>query len=169
MTRKRDFWSAGACCLLLFGVLTTTRAAGLPPYSLIYDPARNPFSDSRAALDLARQSGRRVLIELGGGWCRWCQLLDRFLSDNQEVRQALQRRFVVVKINVSDANGNADFLAGLPPLPGYPHIFVARRDGHIIHSQDTAELLENGRYSQQRVLAFLERWRIPDDDNGAAR
>lgn len=133
----------------------------LPTYSRNYDPSRDPFADGRAALLLAGQTGRQVLIEVGGNWCSWCHLLDRFLAENIQVRKKLNRHFVVLKVNVSEENENADFMAGLPRPSGYPHIFISDRRGHIIYSKDTAELVENGKYSQQRFVEFIDRWKLP--------
>lgn len=158
---------AGVAFVLLAGAMPAVAASGLqPPYSRGYDPARDPFIDGRDALALARQTNRRVLIELGGDWCRWCQALEHFLTRDTRLNEQLHRDFVVLKVNVSEENDNAEFLAGLPPNLGYPHIYVSDADGRIIHSQDTADFLRNGRYDEQRILAFLERWRAPRATGG---
>ena len=133
----------------------------LPPYSQAYDPARDPFADGRAALKLARETNRRVLIEVGGDWCRWCHVLNKFLAENNDIREQLHRYFVILKVNVSEANDNADFMAGFPQPLGYPHIYITESDGRIIFSKDTAELLENSRYSVQRFQQFIDKWKLP--------
>ena len=143
--------------------------AVVPAYSRAYDPARDPYADGRDALALARDTDRRVLIELGGEWCQWCHVLERFWNRNARVRAALDRHFVLLKVNVSEENDNATFLAGLPPNLGFPHIYVAADDGQILHSQDTAEFLVDGHYDERRMLGFIERWRTPDDDVEAER
>ncbi len=145
--------------LMAQGATSAVVAEGLPSYSQGYDPARDPFADGRDALALAQRTQRRVLIELGGEWCQWCKALDRFLSDNERVHEPLHRHFVVLKVNVSEENDNAEFLAGLPENLGYPHIYVAAGDGRVLHSQDTAQFLADGRYDEARVLDFIERWR----------
>ena len=124
--------------LLWGGQLESSQAEGLPAYSLGYDSARDPFSDGRAALQLARQTDRMVLIEV-------------------------HERFVVLKVNVDDNTDNAEFLSAFPPALGYPHLYITSNDGSIVHSQDTAEFLQNGKYSQQRVLDFLEHWGLQDE------
>jgi len=149
--------------LLSGGQPETSQAAGLPAYSLGYDPARDPFSDGRDALQLARETDRMVLIEVGGDWCSWCHILDRFLNRHPIIRTKLHKRFVVLKVNVDDSNHNAVFLSVFPPALGYPHLYVTSNDGAIVHSQDTAEFLQNEKYSQQRVLGFLDRWGMQDE------
>lgn len=148
--------------VLLSCLATQSMAASkLPPYSLSYSPTRDPFADGRDALMLAHQTKRRVLIELGGSWCGWCMALEQTIASDQQVSEQLHRYFVVLKVNISEENENADFLTGLPPNRGYPHIYVAGVDGQIIHSQDTGKFLTDGRYDARRILAFIERWRQP--------
>lgn len=148
--------------LVLYLLAPIVSAAGaFPAYSQVYDPARDPFADGRAALQLAKQTRRRVLIEAGGNWCSWCHLLDRFMTENKRVREKLDRNFVVLKINISEENDNADFMAGLPKPLGYPHIYISDADGRILYSKDTAELLEKGRYSEMRFVNFLDQWKQP--------
>ena len=160
----RSLGVIGLVGLLLWGgSLETLRAQELPAYSLGYDPARDPFSDGRDALQLARETDRLVLIEVGGDWCSWCHVLDRFLDRHPAIWSKLHERFVVLKVNVDDSNDNAEFLAAFPPAMGYPHMYVTRNDGSVVHSQDTAEFLRDGKYSQQRFLAFLDRWGRQDE------
>ncbi len=144
--------------LLLFLVALPLQAEPLPPWSRGYDPARDPAADGRAAIALAKRTGRYVLIELGGDWCVWCRRLDRFLAEHPDLEARLYRQFVLLKVNVSEENGNAEFLAGLPPFTGYPHAFVADGDGRILHSQDVTEWQADGDYSPARFRAFLDRW-----------
>ena len=129
-------------------------------YSVEYDPNRDPFVDGRAAIKLAKHTNRRILIEVVGDWCKWCHILDKFISSDQQIKNALYKTFVVLKVNVSDENLNEKFLSAFPKAFGYPHMYITESDGHIIHSQDTAEFLVNKKYSKQKFLQFLEKWRL---------
>ena len=156
---RRSVWVICLAGLLLWGGQhEALQAEGLPAYSLGYDSARDPFSDGRAALQLARQTHRKVLIEVGGDWCSWCHVLDRFLNQHAAISTTLHQRFVVLKVNVDDSNDNAGFLSAFPPAMGYPHLYVTRSDGAVVHSQDSGEFLHKGRYSAQRILGFLDHW-----------
>lgn len=149
----------GACLFtLLITGFANTGAQEIPEYSRSYDPDRDPFTDSNKALQYATQTGRRVLIALGGDWCSYCLQLDDFITGDQQLHAALYDRFVVLKINVSEDNMNEDFRAGLPEINGYPHFFISRSDGSILYSKDTSQLLEDGTYSRTRFLQFLEAW-----------
>ena len=130
----------------------------LPAYSQVYDETRNPNADGRSALKLAKETGRKVLIEVGGDWCRWCHVLDKFIKDHPAVEKRLHETFVLLKVNISDENDNAEFMSAFPPAQGYPHMYVTDSSGNILHSQDTAEFRENKQYSERLFMIFFDRW-----------
>ncbi|MBE9559660.1 MAG: thioredoxin family protein [Proteobacteria bacterium] len=130
----------------------------LPIFSLIYDEQRDPYADGRKALKLAEETHRKVLIEVGGDWCSWCHVLDRFIKDHPQVESRLHEIFVVLKVNISDSNDNVEFMRAFPRAHGYPHMYITDSSGTILHSQDTADFRENKKYSEQRFNAFFDRW-----------
>jgi len=149
--------------LLLFFALTLNVYASqinnaLPAYSRVYDASRNPNADGRAALALAKETQRKVLIEVGGDWCGWCHVLDRFIKNHSEVEKRLHETFVVLKVNISNENDNAEFMRAFPPAQGYPHMYITDSSGTILHSQDTSEFRENKKYSEKRFKIFFDRW-----------
>lgn len=147
--------------LFLFFILAKSSfAAPLPEYSLKYDPTRNAFEDGRDAIKLAKSTNRRILIELGGDWCKWCHLLDRFLDENPEIKKELHQTFVFLKVNVSDENDNAEFLKVFPAPLGYPHMYVTEKNGKLLLSKDTADFLVNKKYSAERFKVFFKKWKI---------
>lgn len=139
-------------------LLAQTDLDSLPEYSIHYDPQRDPYQDGRDAIKLADATNRRVLIEVGGDWCRWCHVLDRFLEQNPDIKHKLHQTFVMLKINVSDTNENSQFLAAFPKPLGYPHMYIAEKNGNILLSKDTADFLSNGQYSRQQFLDFFSQW-----------
>jgi thioredoxin-related protein len=134
---------------------STAIAANLPTYSKIYDDQRDPFKDAAAAIALAKETNRQVLIEIGGNWCSWCHKMDSFLAKNPDVYDALHSQYVLLKISVSDSNENDAFMKSLPPVLGYPHMYVSTAQGKMILSKDTAELLDGNDYSKSLWLNFL--------------
>lgn len=132
----------------------------LPTYSTTYDPKRDAFKDGAAAVKLATETNRRILIELGGNWCKWCHIMDDFFDKNPDIKQQLHETFVMLKINVSDANNNAEFLKSFPKPLGYPHMYVSEYDGSVLWSQDTAEFVSSGQYTRESFLAFFKRWKV---------
>jgi thioredoxin-related protein len=132
----------------------------LHDYSKIYDPDRDPFEDGNNALQNAKETQRRVLIEVGGDWCSPCHKLEHFITNTPAIYKQLHNNFVLLKINVSDENYNEPFLNGFPKTFGYPHIFITENDGSIIYSGDTVQLLENGSYVMDRFSLFLDKWSL---------
>jgi len=130
----------------------------LPKYSKVYDEKSDPFKDANAAITLAKKTQRNVLIEIGGNWCTWCKKMDEFLLKNPEVYQKLHNEFVLLKVSVSDSNENEAFMKSLPPVLGYPHMYVSTSSGKMVLSKDTAELLNGEHYSKKQWLAFLNKW-----------
>ncbi len=132
----------------------------LPVYSRVYDEKRNPNADGLEALKLAKETHRLVLIEVGGDWCSWCHIMDRFIKEHPNVESRLHQTFVVLKVNISDVNDNAEFMAAFPSARGYPHMYITDSSGSILFSQDTAEFRENKQYSEKRFMSFFDRWQI---------
>lgn len=133
-------------------------SAELPVYSHVYDASRNPNADGRDALKLAKETNRKVLIEVGGDWCSWCFVLDRFIKEHPKVASRLHLTFVLLKVNISDENDNIEFMAAFPPAQGYPHMYVTDSDGNILSSKDTADFRENKKYSEGRFMDFIDHW-----------
>jgi len=136
----------------------------LPEYSKVYDDQRNPYNDANAALALAKKTNRNVLIEIGGNWCTWCHKMDAFLLKNPNIYKELHSKYVLLKINVSDTNENDDFMKALPPVLGYPHMYVSTASGKMLLSKDTAELQDNNGYSTEYWLDFLEQWQLKEQN-----
>ncbi len=135
----------------------------LPLFSKVYDDKRDPFKDAQAAITLAQQTNRNVLIEIGGNWCTWCHKMDAFLEKHPKIYQALHNNYVLLKVSVSDSNENEAFMKSLPPVQGYPHMYVSTSTGQMLLSKDTAELLDNLEYSETYWLSFLAKWQVKNN------
>ena len=70
----------------------------LPSYSKAFNINANPNKDLSEALAQAKKDGRKVLIEAGGDWCKWCGTFDNFMDENQDITKKLHENFVFVKI-----------------------------------------------------------------------
>jgi len=124
-----------------------------------FDPTRDSEKDLADAIVKAKESGKYILLDVGGEWCIWCKRLDIFFYDNEELNKMLNDAFVVVKVNYSPENKNEKFLAKYPKIPGYPNFFILDKNGKFIQSQDTSAL-EDGKssYNIDKLKAFLTLW-----------
>jgi hypothetical protein len=84
--------------------------------------------------------------------------MDGLITTDDELDALVHRSYVHLRVNRSDEQPNADFLAQFPPIPGVPHFFVLDADGEVLHSQDTGLLEVGDRHDRAKVLAFLTQW-----------
>jgi thioredoxin-related protein len=126
-----------------------------------YDHRRDAGADLREAMARARNSNRNILLEVGGDWCSWCLVLDRFIDSHPAVRAELARSFVIVKVNFEEERPNRAFLSAFPTVSGYPAFIVLDPAGKFLAMQDTGELERNRSYDKVRVTTFARRWRRP--------
>ncbi len=123
-----------------------------------FDPKRDAAHDVATATASAKAQGKRVLVDVGGEWCPWCHILDRFIAANADVKQLLDAHYVGVKVNYSPDNKNESVLSRWPKVAGYPHLFVLDADGKLLQSQDTGALESGNDYDKPKVLAFLKQY-----------
>lgn len=148
---------AVAVALLAFAPASVAETGALY-VNTSYDWRANAYRDLERAIDQASAQNKRILIVVGGNWCGWCEVLDRFLSRDAEAHTAFERSFVVLKVNMSPQNENAAFLSGFPESRGYPDFFILESNGAYLGRQRT-DLLEGERdYDSARMVAFAERW-----------
>ena len=82
---------------------------------LDFDPARDPAKDLEVALRIARAAGRRVIVDVGGEWCSWCHIMDRFFAANPDLKRYRDANYVWLKVNWSRGEQERSVPA---PLPG---------------------------------------------------
>lgn len=124
----------------------------------VFDPGRDGEKDVAEAVAEARRTGRHVIVDVGGTWCSWCRLMDKFFADNRSLVEMRNRRYVWVKVNFTPGTKTQEFLSKYPAAPGYPHLYVLDGSGKLLHSQPTDVLEEGQGYSLARFREFLEKW-----------
>ena len=108
----------------------------------------------------ATAEGKRILLIVGGDWCSWCGLLDRFIASHGDVHAALMRSFVIIDVNSSRENPNSAFLRQYGAATGYPDFIVLESDGSFLAAQDTEPFEQGHGYSADRLIAFAQRWKL---------
>jgi thiol:disulfide interchange protein len=163
LTVKRLFLCA--LCLAVVNPWFLAKAAASAPLSQTklaaadkYDPKRDPEKDIKEAVAEATRTHKRILLEVGGEWCSWCHIMDRYFEQNPKLLEYREKNFVTVRINFSRENENKKLLSRYPTIPGYPHIFVLETNGKLVHSQDTSQLESGRSYDLEKFFAFLKRW-----------
>jgi len=127
-----------------------------------YDPKRDPAKDLELAKAAAKQGNKRILLDVGGDWCYWCRVLDKFFDDHQDLKVMRDQNFVLMKVNMSSLNENYSFLSQYPAIPGYPWIFVLDADGKLVKSENTDPLEDGAKgYSAKAIKEFLVAFKAP--------
>ena len=144
--------------LILFSLRVFGQTSETPFYRVKYDPKADPAVELQKTVAVAKESGKNILLDVGGEWCSWCHKLDAFFETNEDVSAFLLANYVPLKVNMSKENKNEEFLSKLPKIEGYPHLFVLDPNGKLLHSQETGALEEGKGHSHDKVLAFLKEW-----------
>lgn len=127
----------------------------------LFDPAADPAADLEAAIVEATESGRRIILDVGGNWCGWCYLLHDYFEEKTALKAYRDENYVWVRVNYGSRNRNDAFLGQYPPIRAYPHLFVLDSDGTFLHSQGTGVLEEGRGYSDEAMWELLREW-APD-------
>ena len=127
-----------------------------------FDPTRDPAKDLAAAVKQASKAKKHILLDIGGEWCKWCHRLDEFIEADQEVKSALEKNFILLKINVSKENANEKFLSAYPKVPGYPHYIVLDKKGKFLFEQgtDNFEGKDGAYYDKAKLIEFYTKIKL---------
>src|SRR5712692_270081 len=68
---------------------------------LKYDSKRDGAADIQAAITEAQRTGKRIILDVGGDWCPWCHVLERFLEKHPEIVDLRDKNFTTVAESVN--------------------------------------------------------------------
>ena len=128
--------------------------------TLIYHPDADAKKDLAQAITKAKAQNKHVLLMVGGNWCRWCRMFEKFKNENTKVDSAINSGFVFLHINYSKENKNLEVLQSLsyPQRFGFPVFLVLDANGTRLHTQNSAYLEEGEGYSEEKIIEFLNHW-----------
>jgi thiol:disulfide interchange protein len=134
----------------------TARSAGREIYP---DPAQAK-ADLAAALKLAAQTHKRVLIDFGGNWCGDCQVLDLYFHDAKN-RPILEANYVLVDVNIGHMDANLDIARQyeVPLNRGVPALAVLSDKGKLLYSQKGGEFEDMRHLESAALTTFLVQWK----------
>ena len=149
------------CLLLLVGVIGCHQPSEQAVYTVAeYNPSADPAEDLAATIERAQAENKRIILQVGGEWCKYCHRLDAFIRETPAVAQGLHDGFVIMKVSFTQGeNENEAFLDHYPEVAGYPHWYVLESDGTLLHSQDTSKIQKGNNYSEPKLLAFIDNWK----------
>jgi thioredoxin-related protein len=126
----------------------------------LYNPQRHARAQIDSSVLVAQIEKKHVLLQIGGNWCSWCILFNKFCSQDPQIDSVLKAAYVVEHINYSKENQNLDILKqlGFPQRFGFPVLVILDASGKRLHTQNTAYLEEGKGYNKEKVLEFLKQW-----------
>jgi thioredoxin 1 len=126
----------------------------------IYPNPSQAKADIAAALKVAAQTHKRVILDFGGDWCGDCQVLDLYFHDEKN-RPILNSGFVLVHVNIGKMDTNLDIAQKyqVPLERGVPALAVLSDEGVLLFSQKSGEFEAMRRMESSAVTSFLVRWR----------
>jgi thiol:disulfide interchange protein len=152
--------------LILGGVVLLAVASCAAPGARAggpYDPSVDGWKQLQAAGQRATAEHRRVLVIVGGNWCKWCRALDRLMSEDSALRAELAS-YEVVHLNYSKENKNPEAMTylGNPDRLGFPSLLVLSPQLRVLHTQ-SSDVFETGDpakpgHDPVKLLAFLQTW-----------
>ncbi len=147
---------------LFLGLLLLGAGAGAQGSSdSLYHPAADAGRQVEEALVKAVKEQKHVMLMIGGNWCRWCKMFEKFRTTNAKVDSTWKKDYIWLHVNYSKENKNAELLKALayPQRFGFPVFVVLDEKGHRLHTQNSALLEEGEGYSEEKVLEFFHHWR----------
>lgn len=121
-----------------------------------YDPARDAAADIARALAAAPAAGKRVLLIVGGDWCRDCRVLDALFTADPTLAAARDARYVAVKVFVGTENRNDAVLSRYPKLDWVPTLIELDASGRVLRAVPSTAFHDGDRLVAAKVRAFLD-------------
>ena len=144
--------------LFIFCFFLTTSVFAQKP--TIYHPEADAKADIAKAVGNAKQSGKHVLLQLGGNWCSWCILFDNLVNANDTLKTFRDQNYEMLHVNFSPENKNEAVFAslGYPQRFGFPVFVILDGDGNRLHTQNSAYLEQGKGHDPKKVLEFFQNW-----------
>ena len=145
-----------ALAVMLAFAVSTARSAGR---EIFPDPSQAK-ADLAAALKIAAQTHKRILLDFGGNWCGDCHVLDLYLHNPQNM-PILDANFVLVHINIGYNDRNTEIARqyDVPLDKGVPALAALGENGKLLFSQKNGQFEEMGRMQSSTVTEFLVQWK----------
>ena len=165
MGKQQQFQHAAKWFLLVLSVtvgmlLVSDTVSAQQDTVLIYHPEADASQQIADGLKQAKAEKKQLLLMVGGNWCRWCRMFEKFKNTNAKVDSTWKADFVWVHINYSKEVKNLPVLERLdfPQRFGFPVFVILDENGKRLHTQNSAYLEEGEGYSEEKVVDFLHQW-----------
>lgn len=87
-------------------------------------------TDVQEGLDIAKATGRPIVMDFGAEWCPPCREMDESTFKDQEVIRKMAE-FVPIKVDATFASAKLDILLDRYHIVGWPTILFLSPEGHV--------------------------------------
>lgn len=94
-----------------------------PRYSQAYGNTDGDLMNFQLAKTKARSEGKHVLLLVGGDWCKWCKIMDLYLTENADVADKLTESFVIQKVYIGNDFAESVFAKDVTICSGCAPLF----------------------------------------------
>jgi thioredoxin 1 len=143
---------------LSMGVGAVAQVSSIPRKQIYPSIAAAP-ADIRAALDEARRTHKRVILDFGGDWCPDCQVLNIYFHQSPNAG-LVEKNFVLVDVNIGREDANLDIASkyGVPMPHGVPALVVVDGNGKVLYSQNK-EFSDMRHLDSSALTEYLNKWK----------
>ena len=153
--------------LLAFALLASFGQDPAQEKKPLYDEEADGAVQIEAALVKARRHHKRVLIQWGGNWCRWCTRLDDVFTSDAKVRHELLYEYELVHVDIGRWDKHQDLTEKYgadTKGKGVPYLTFLDGDGKLVANEATDGLEQpdeksRAAHDSEKVLALLEKHR----------
>ena len=149
-----------AILVLMFVTLTLSAfdMEKLPKYATEYDSKANPHRTLATLMKKAKKSDKKILLMVGGDWCKWCGTLDNFLEDNEKIASSFYGSFEVMRVYYGKGinKETQSLLKQFPPLKATPHFYILDKNAKLLKSLESANLERGYGYNRKKIIKFIE-------------
>lgn len=155
------FWSALSVAAATPPKVSLSKLEAIPiQVAAPYDNRANADEQVNIAIAKAHQSGKRVLLELGGNWCPDCVILTNMML-LPEVAPFIANHYEVVLVDVGRFNKNMQIPKRFgvnDRIDGAPALLVLDSDGQLLDAGHLTELDTARTMQPQAIVDWLAKW-----------
>jgi thiol:disulfide interchange protein len=143
---------------IALGLSVGGQAQVMPGRAHIYPSIDSAQADIHAAVEEARKTHKRVILDFGGDWCGDCQVLNIYFHQSPNA-ELLEKNFVLVDVNIGQMDANLDIAHKYGvPVTGVPALAVLDEHGKVLYAQ-TKEFEDMRHMQPSSVTEFLNKWK----------
>ncbi|TDS11772.1 thioredoxin family protein [Sphingobacterium paludis] len=152
--------------LMMVAVSTATLAQTPTEATVVLEKPYHPEADAQADIDsllvIAKQEGKRVVIQAGGNWCIWCLRFNNYIQEEKEIAKLVADNFVYYHLNYSKENKNEAVFNRYAPEGGklgYPFFIILDEQAKVLGIRDSGSLEAGKGYDKAKVMALFNAYK----------